>query len=109
MAAAHAPQGSTSTRTLADAALPRRVRQVLEHVLQELRSDMDRQLQTVLLETEVALSRQGSPVNDPKVEAAKFLSLNNLRVGQQRFIRRFLADIETGLANLREQRRNRRL
>ena len=109
MAAAHSPQGSTSTRTLADAALPRRVRQVLEHVLQELRSDMDRQLQTVLLETEVALSRQGSPVNDPKVEAAKFLSLNNLRVGQQRFIRRFLADIETGLANLREQRRNRRL
>jgi hypothetical protein len=111
MAAAPAPYGSTTAiaRTLAEASLPRRVRQVLEHVLQEMRSDMDRQLQTILLETELALSRQGSPVNDPRVEAAKFVSLNNLRVGQQRFIRRFLADVEAGLAGLREQRRNRRL
>ncbi|HNV80039.1 MAG TPA: DUF1631 family protein [Thermomonas sp.] len=85
------------------------MRLVLEHVLQEIRSDMGRQLQTVLLETELALSRQGSPVNDPKVEAAKFVSLNNLRVGQQRFTHRFLADIEAGLAGLHEQRRNRRL
>ena len=109
MAAAPAPQGSTTARTLALAELPRRVRLVLEHVLQEIRSDMGRQLQTVLLETELALSRQGSPVNDPKVEAAKFVSLNNLRVGQQRFTHRFLADIEAGLAGLHEQRRNRRL
>lgn len=109
MAAAPAQYGSTNARTLADADLPRRVRQVLEHVLQEIRSDMGRQLQAVLLETEVALSRQGSPVNDPKVEAAKFVSLNNLRVGQQRFTNRFMADIETGLANLRDQRQSRRL
>lgn len=109
MAAAPAPYGSTKARTLADADLPRRVRQVLEHVLQEVRSDMGRQLQAVLLETEVALSRQGSPVNDPKVEAAKFVSLNNLRVGQQRFTNRFMADIEAGLATLRDQRHSRRL
>ena len=109
MAATPAPHGSTTTRTLAEAALPRRVRQVLEHVLQEIRSDMGSQLQTVVLETEVALSRQGSPVHDPKVEAAKFVSLNNLRVGQQRFTHRFMADIEAGLASLHEQRRNRRL
>ena len=109
MAAVPAPHGSTNTRTLAQAELPRRVRQVLEHVQQEIRSDMGRQLQTVLLETELALSRQGSPVNDPRVEAAKFVSLNNLRVGQQRFTHRFMADIEAGLASLREQRRNRRL
>jgi hypothetical protein len=89
--------------------LPRRVRQALEHVMQEIRGDMARQLQTVLLETEVALSRQGSPVNDSKVEAAKFLSLNNLRIGQQRFTSRFLAYIEAGLAGLRGQRRSRRL
>lgn len=109
MAATPAPHGSTHARTLANAELPRRVHLVLEHVLQEMRSDMGRQLQTVLLETELALSRQGSPVNDPKVEAAKFLSLNNLRVGQQRFTSRFMADIEAGLAGLRGQRRNRRL
>lgn len=89
--------------------MPRRVAQVLDHVLQEIRSDLGRQLQTVLLETEVALSRHSSPVNDAKVEAAKFVSLNNLRLGQQRFIDRFLADIEAGLAGLQAQRRNRRL
>lgn len=89
--------------------MPRRAQQVLDHVMQEIRSDMGRQLQTVLLETEVALSRQGSPVNDPKIEAAKFVSLNNLRIGQQRFINRFLADIEAGLAALHAHRRNHRL
>ena len=89
--------------------MPRRVRQVLDHVMQEIRGDMGRQLQTVLLETEVALTRHNSPVNDPKVEAAKFLSLNNLRIGQQRFTNRFLADLEAGLAGLQAQRRNRRL
>lgn len=109
MAAAPVAHESASARTLAEATLPRRVRQVLERVLQEFRSDMDRQLQTVLLETEVSLSRAGSPVNDPKVEAGKFLSLNNLRTGQQRFTRRFLADIETGLAGLPAPRRNHRL
>ena len=61
--------------------------------MQEIRGDMGRQLQTVLLETEVALSRHSSPVNDPKVEAAQFLSLNNLRLGQQRFTQRFLAEV----------------
>ena len=68
MAAVPAPHESPTARTLAEAALPRRVRQALDHVMQEIRSDMGRQLQTVLLETEVALTRQGSPVNDPKVE-----------------------------------------
>lgn len=109
MAAAPALHDSTTARTLAEAALPRRVRQVLDHVMQEIRGDMGRQLHTVLLETEVALSRHSSPVNDPKVEAAQFLSLNNLRLGQQRFTQRFLADIEAGLAGLHAQRRNRRL
>lgn len=109
MAAVPVAQGSTTARTLAEAALPRRVRQVLDHVLLEIRSDMGRQLQTVLLETEMGLSRLSSPVDDPKVEAAKFLSLNNLRIGQQRFINRFLGDIEAGLAGLQAQRRNRRL
>ncbi|WP_374606765.1 DUF1631 family protein [Thermomonas sp.] len=109
MAAAPVAHESASARTLAEATLPRRVRQVLERVLQEFRGDMDRQLQTVLLETEVSLSRAGSPVNDPKVEAAKFLSLNNLRTGQQRFSGRFLADIEAGLAGLLAPRRNHRL
>jgi len=109
MAAVPVANDATTARTLAEAALPRRVRQVLDHVMQEIRSDMGRQLQTVLLETEVALSRHSSPVNDAKVEAVKFLSLNNLRVGQQRFTKRFLADIEAGLASLHAQRRNRRL
>ncbi|MEG2940713.1 MAG: DUF1631 family protein [Thermomonas sp.] len=109
MAAVPVAHGSNTAHTLAEAALPRRVRQVLEHVLLEIRSDMGRQLQSVLLETEMGLSRLSSPVDDPKVEAAKFLSLNNLRIGQQRFINRFMADIEAGLAGLQAQRRNRRL
>ena len=109
MAAVPAPNEATTSRTLAEAALPRRVRQALDHVMQEIRSDMGQQLQAVLLETEVALSRLNSPVHDPKVEAAKFVSLNNLRVGQQRFTSRFLADIEAGVAGLQSQRRNRRL
>lgn len=109
MAAVPAPNDATTAKTLAEAALPRRVRHVLDHVMQEIGSDMGRQLQTVLLETEVALSRHSSPVNDPQVEAAKFLSLHNLRLGQQRFTKRFLADIEAGLAGLHAQRRNRRL
>ena len=41
---------------------------MLEHVLLEIRSDMGRQLQSVLLETEMGLSRLSSPVDDPKVE-----------------------------------------
>ena len=89
--------------------MPRRVRQVLDHVMQEIRSDVGRQLQTILLETEAALTRHNSPVNDPKIEAAKFVSLNNLRLGQQRFANRFMADIEAGLAGLHALRRNCRL
>ena len=109
MAAVPALNDAMTAKTLAEANLPRRVRQVLDHVMQEIRGDMGRQLQTVLLETEVALTRHNSPVADPKVEAAKFVSLNNLRIGQQRFTKRFLADIEAGLAGLHAQRRNRRL
>ena len=60
MAAVPALHDSTTARTLAEAALPRRVRQVLDHVMQEIRGDMGRQLQTVLLETEVALTRHNS-------------------------------------------------
>ncbi|MBK6333906.1 MAG: hypothetical protein IPF45_10335 [Thermomonas sp.] len=95
MAALPAAHEPTSARTLAEAALPRRVRQCGWNTHAEIRGDMGRQLQTVLLETEVALTRHNSPVADPKVEAAKFVPLNNLRLGQQRFTTEFLADIET--------------
>lgn len=86
--------------SLADSALPRRARQLLERLLEDVRTGVGQRLPQILQSTELALA-QAPPGNDPKLETARLSSIRNLGGGVQAFTRRFLAHLETSLAGLR--------
>ena len=110
MAAIPELSGNRVVKSLAEAAMPRRARGVLEHVLQEAKADLTRQLQTILQETEVALSRPPeSGAREEKLEALQFAALRNLRQSQRGFIERYLVDVEASLAGLYGARTSYRL
>lgn len=109
MAAPPDVQESTRPRTLADASLPQRARQTLEHLQQAISVELGRQLQVVLHETEVALTRLADQARDPHMEAIHFASLDRLQKGRAEFIPRYMALLESSLASLHGPRRDRRL
>ena len=100
-----APFQPTPSATLADARLPRRTRQALEHLLAELRPVLEQELPKVLQETELALART-PPASDAKLEEARLASMRSLGGGVQAFLRGFLARVESGLAGLQAARRD---
>ena len=100
-----APTHHAPPATLADARLPRRTRQALEHLLADLRSVLEQELPTVLQETELSLART-PPASDPKLEEARLASMRSLGGGAQAFIRVFLDRVESGLAGLQAARRD---
>ncbi|RZA13631.1 MAG: DUF1631 family protein, partial [Lysobacteraceae bacterium] len=109
MAAMPDTSGSKVPRALADATMPRRARKVLQNLLDESNADLTRQLQSVLNETEVVLSRPASPVHDPKIEAMQFSALQSVRQNGQGFIKLFLSEVEAALAAMHAPRRSMRL
>ena len=100
-----APTHHAPPATLADARLPRRTRQALQHLLADLRSVLEQELPTVLQETELSLART-PPASDPKLEEARLASMRSLGGGVQAFIRGFLGRVESGLAGLQAARRD---
>lgn len=88
---------------MANTTLPRRARQALERVLVDVRAEMGQQLPQLLQESELALAR-AAPSSDSKLESARLTSIRNLGRGVQAFSRRYLASIETSLANLQATR-----
>lgn len=100
-----APTHHAPPATLADARLPRRTRQALQHLLADLRSVLEQELPTVLQETELSLART-PPASDPKLEEARLASMRSLGGGVQAFIRAFLGRVESGLAGLQAARRD---
>ena len=100
-----APTHHAPPATLADARLPRRTRQALEHLLADLRPVLEQELPKVLQETELSLART-PPASDAKLEEARLASMRSLGGGVQAFLRSFLARIEAGLAGLQTARRD---
>lgn len=95
----HAPPA-----TLADARLPRRARQALEHLLADLQAVLAQALPKMLQETALALARLPSS-GDTELEHARSASLRNLASGAPRFIQDVLGHVEARLAALQAVRR----
>lgn len=91
--------------TLADAALPRRAKLALENVQTELRARLEPQLPLLLQDTGQALA-QATPVDtDEPQQAARQAALYGLSRNAAAFSRRFLAALESALANLQTPRK----
>jgi len=100
MAIAGTDQKTPASRTLATAILSPRVRRALENQWQTARSDLDRKLPAVLLETELHLGRQREQSSLSKLQVAAYESARLLREAETGLIKYFLQELEAGLANL---------
>lgn len=100
-----APTSNAPPAGLANARLPRRTRQALEHLLADLRPVLEQQLPQLLHETELALARTPAG-SDPLLEQARLASMRSLGGGGPAFVRSFLANIEASLAGLQSARRD---
>ena len=90
--------------TLANARLPRRTRQALEHLLAEAHKALDEQLPMLMHDAELVLART-PPGGDPKLEEARLVSIRSLGAGSRTFVRAYMTHLEHGLADLLSQRR----
>ncbi|MFT4178143.1 MAG: DUF1631 family protein [Thermomonas sp.] len=88
--------------TLAQATLPRRVQKVLERLLADLDGDFSRRLPQLLKDTEQALSELPASPHESRMEISRFVSMRNLLQGIPAFSTRFMAEMEAGLASLRD-------
>lgn len=95
------------TATLADAALPRRSKQALEHVLADVRPLLEQHLSHALQNTEYLLAR-AAPHAEPAQQAARLEAIRHLGGGTGIFIHRFLSAVETSLATLSAARTRQR-
>lgn len=109
MAAIGSTPPAAAPKTLAAMTLPRRVRRALENQLQTATADLSRQLQVVLQQTEVELSRQSERTSDHNVQSSLFDSLRRLRSAEPGFTSRYMQELEASLANLHSPRISRRL
>ncbi|NUS38656.1 MAG: DUF1631 domain-containing protein [Lysobacter sp.] len=94
---------STAPQTLATAVLPRRVRQVLEHLLATASDELERHLTTMLAEFEQQLFRLADHARNPGSESVHLQTLRTLRLTRADLAPRFMAGLETSLARLGRQ------
>lgn len=109
MVATGSTQHAAVPKTLAAMTLPRRVRRALENQLQTATTDLNRQLQIVLVETGVELGRQAERAHDHNVQTSLFDSMRKLRGAENVFAAQFAQDLEASLAGLHAPRTSRRL
>lgn len=107
MALAGTDHQTPASRTLASAILSPRVKRVLENQLQTAILGLDRKLSTVLIETDLHLTRQREQSSLPKLQVAALESARKLREAEAGLIAIFLQEIEVGLANLNAPRDSR--
>ena len=95
------PTAEPSTpQTLATATLPRRVRRVLEHLLNTASDELERHLTSMLSEFEQQLFRLADHARNPGVESTHLQTLRTLRLNRSDLVPRYMVGLEASLASL---------
>jgi len=103
MSATFEPLGSSIPRpTLASAALPPRVRRVLEHLYALVSDEMSRQLEAMLGEFEQQLFKHADLARNPAQQASHLETLRTTRLNRADLVPRFLALVESELTTIRD-------
>ncbi|MFC7301316.1 DUF1631 domain-containing protein [Cognatiluteimonas weifangensis] len=90
----------SAPQTLATATLPRRVRRVLEHLLNTASDELERHLTAMLAEFEQQLFRLADHARNPGVESTHLQTLRTLRLNRSDLVPRFMVGLEASLAAL---------
>lgn len=93
---------SRSRATLATAALPRRVRRLLEQLYALISDETAPQLERMLAEFEQQLFRQADQARNPSLQSGYLETLRLVRLRRADLIPRYLVALETALTRLRE-------
>jgi len=80
--------------------MPRRVRVILDHVMDVASDELERQLQSMLSELEQQLFRLADHARNPGVESEYLHTLRTLRMNRSDLVPRFMIGLETSLATL---------
>ncbi|MFC3814774.1 DUF1631 domain-containing protein [Lysobacter sp. GCM10012299] len=103
MSATFEPLGSSIPRpTLASAALPKRVRRVLEHLYALVSDEMARQLEHMLGEFEQQLFKHADQARTSAQQAAHLETLRTARLNRSDLVPQFLALLEGELTTVRD-------
>lgn len=103
MSATFEPLGSSIPRpTLASAALPPRVRRVLEHLYALVSDEMSRQLEAMLGEFEQQLFKHADLARNPAQQASHLETLRTTRLNRADLVPRYLALVESELTTIRD-------
>lgn len=103
MSATFEPLGSSIPRpTLASAALPRRVRRVLEHLYALVSDEMARQLEHMLGEFEQQLFKHADQARSSQQQAQHLETLRTARLNRADLVPHFLALLEGALTTVRD-------
>ena len=103
MSATFEPLGSSIPRpTLASAALPQRVRRVLEHLYALVSDEMSRQLEAMLGEFEQQLFKHADLARNPAQQASHLETLRTTRLNRADLVPRYLALVESELTTIRD-------
>jgi hypothetical protein len=94
------PSSEPAPQTLATAILPRRVRRVLEHLLNAASDELERQLSSMLGDFEQQLFRLSEHARSPALQAGYLQTLRTVRMNRADLIPRFMAGLEASLASL---------
>ena len=97
------PLGSSIPRpTLASAALPRRVRRVLEHLYALVSDEMERQLSHMLGEFEQQLFKHADQARSSAQQASHLETLRTARLNRADLVPRFLSLLEGAMTTIRD-------
>lgn len=103
MSATFEPLGKSFPRpTLASAAMPKRVRRVLEHLYALVSDEMARALDHMLAEYEQQLFRQADQARNASLQSIHLETLRLVRLNRVDLIPRYLVGLETALTKVRE-------
>ena len=100
MSASPPVSDSSAAQTLATAVLPRRVRRVLEHLLNAASDELERHLTAMLGEFEQQLFRLADHARNPGIESTHLQTLRTLRLNRSDLVPRFMVGLEASLATL---------
>ena len=92
--------GTQAPQRLAEANLPRRVRVILDHVMDVASDELERLLQAMLGELEQQLFRLADHARNPGVESEYLHTLRTLRLNRSDLVPRFMIGLEGSLASL---------
>ncbi|WP_159016516.1 DUF1631 family protein [Cognatiluteimonas profundi] len=91
----------TTPQSLATAVLPRRVRRVLEQLLNVASDELERQLTATMQDFEQQLFRMSEHAREPALQAGYMQTLRTLRMRSSDLVPRFMLGLEASLASVR--------